>query len=992
MQTEIPQRVDTPPPPVPERNPTRPGYTLRIQQIQQQHHQLEQEHQFEQERQLQEKPPVNHQETSDLPQPQLEHRRRVTSPSDAEVSRFLRETRPGLQRRETSPDSCRDDPSAQRVGGRRVFPAIHQILHHPQPRRVRSIMAGTRRTGYLDVAAANTQRITPHQIFLRGQVKRQQDATDEWARRTGKSAPPYQFEDFIGKGAYGRVFRAVHKVSQQQFAIKVMDADAVDIRANAKFRDESIKEFMHETKVLKKLAGAPNVNQIFDVMEVEAQLWIISEYVPGGSVKTLMQGTGGKLDESYILVIAREVAKGLKAVHNSGIIHRDLKAANIMVHEEGRVQIIDFGVSGLMETKADKRGTIIGTFNWMAPELLKHAKGDLGDDRQAPDGTKFGIEIDVWSYGCTLFEMARGRPPNAGLMGARQIESMLKRNNPKLKPEDGFSQRLCDLVAFVLELKPERRPAMDNVLRHPYIHETEKSHPTTILRQLIRVYEDWASSGGQRQSLIQPSGAAAAEFPEDPKDLGDWRFSVVNIGESAYDNVDNTIPSFHNDPTMDPTMDLELAQREENNLNSLIPESSYTPDASPRLTSNPADGPDDNLDPTHGITMKTTASEELRILGVGARFANFFEGAGYSGSEATQSAEPSRPHSDLLLRNDTSESDASQKENKKKSNFRGTPVDTARANQSEQPVEQPIDREARRGTLLQTWDFDMASRPAQEPQHELAPGASIIPDWNQNHRVPNHSFEDLGAPDDHVEVVGQSYAFPSRPALHHYATAPVEPPMVQNNIDTASSRQTLDLDALMNEGIHNYDAPPLQQYGYNALSPQRYDAPNPYQSYVNAAGPAAVIDSHHYGYNAPSPRNDYHVDAISPATRAEPEDDQSQYATITGHAATNGTSSYDLTERAPGTYNGLTHTPAESFDGSDPDEIARPSPPSAAAMADDAPVEVVEAELLRLSHAWERALRSAADFWGDGPTMNSDTDGEDGGGDSTGLDDNQAEY
>ena len=67
-----------------------------------------------------------------------------------------------------------------------------------------------------------------------------------------------------------------------------MDADAIDIQANAKIRDDSIKEIMHETKVLKKLTGAPNVNQIFDVMEVEAQLWIISEYVPGGSVKTLV--------------------------------------------------------------------------------------------------------------------------------------------------------------------------------------------------------------------------------------------------------------------------------------------------------------------------------------------------------------------------------------------------------------------------------------------------------------------------------------------------------------------------------------------------------------------------------------------------------------------------------------------------------------------------------------------------------------------------------
>ena len=585
--------------------------------------------------------------------------------------------------------------------------------------------------------------------------------------------------------------------------------------------------------------------------------------------------------------------------------------------------------------------------------------------------------------------MAKGKPPNAGLMGARQIESMLKRNNPKLKPEDGFSQGLCDLVAYMLELKPERRPSMDDVLRHPYIHETEETYPTTILRKLISVYEDWASSGGQRQSLIQPSGAAAAEFPEDPKDFGNWRFSVVNIGESAYDNVDNSIPSFHLDPAMDPTMDLELAQREENNLNSFIRESSYTPDASPRLPGSLADHSDDKNDPTHGMTMKTTASEELRILGVGARFADFFEGAGYSGSEATQWAESSRPRSDLLLRNDTSESDASQKENsRKKTNFRGTPVDTARANQSEQSVEQPFDRDARRGTLLQTWDFDSASRPAQEHQDEPAQGPNVIPDWHQNHRTPNHNLEDLGTPGDDVEVAGHPYAFPSRPALHHYATAPVEPPMLHNSSDTATSRQTLDLDALMNEGMYTYNAPPPQQYGYNALPSQQYNAPAPYQSYTNAAGPAAMIEAHDYRYNAPSPRNDYHIDAISPTTRAGPEDDQSQYATITGHPITNGTSSYDLTERARGTYNGLSHTPTDSFNGSTPDETARPSPPSAAAMASDATVEVMEAELLRLSRGWEQGLRSAAELWGDDPAGETDTDGEDDGGSNTGLDDN----
>ena len=561
--------------------------------------------------------------------------------------------------------------------------------------------------------------------------------------------------------------------------------------------------------------------------------------------------------------------------------------------------------------------------------------------------------------------MAKGKPPNAGLMTARQIESMLKRMNPKLKPEDGFSQDLCNLVAYVLELDPQKRPSMEDVLRHPYIDETDYTQPTTTLRQLIKVYEAWASSGGQRQSLIQPSGAAPAEFPEDPKDDAGWRFSVVNIGDSAYENVDQPIPSFHIDPAMDPTMDLEMAQREENNLNSLIPESSYTPDASPRLPSNLADHPDNAFDSTHVATMKTTASEESRIRGVGARFADFFEGAGYSGSEATQPAESSRPRSDLALRNDASESDASQKENKKKLSFRGTPVDTTRANQSEQPVERRPERDARRGTLLQTWDFDSTSRPAQEPQHDFSQGPSILPGWNEDLGAPKHSIEDLGAPGDDVEVDGRVYAFPSRPAVHNFATAPSDPPMLHNNIDTATSRHTLDLDALMN-GDLAYDAP----------TPQLYNSPAPYQPYANVAAPTAMSDTHDYGYDAPSTRNDYQIEAVSPTTRAQPQDeqdDQSQYATITGHSNTNGSSSYDLTEHARGTYNGLTHTPPDSLNGSPHDEMARPSPPTAAAMAYDAPTEVREAELLRQALGYEQALREAAELWG---AEVSDTDGE----------------
>ena len=201
VQAENSRRVESPPPPIPERNPTRPSYTARIQEI-------EQEHRLELARQIQDNPARSHQQTPGTSQNHPRHRRRATSPTDAEVSDYLRSTRPGLRRREALPQAHRGNPTIQEVAGRRVPRAFDQELHHPQPRRPPPDMAAIRRTSYLDVAAATNQRITPHQIFLKGQVQRQQDATDEWARRTGKPAPPYKFEDFIGKGAYGRVFRA----------------------------------------------------------------------------------------------------------------------------------------------------------------------------------------------------------------------------------------------------------------------------------------------------------------------------------------------------------------------------------------------------------------------------------------------------------------------------------------------------------------------------------------------------------------------------------------------------------------------------------------------------------------------------------------------------------------------------------------------------------------------------------------------------------------
>ena len=105
------------------------------------------------------------------------------------------------------------------------------------------------------------------------------------------------------------------------------------------------------------------------------------------------------LEEAFIVPIARELAVALEHVHEAGVLHRDIKCGNVLISEDGRLQLCDFGVAARMESDASKRSTIVGTPYWMAPEM--HSDIDQG----------YGFEIDCWAFGCTVYEMATGMPP-----------------------------------------------------------------------------------------------------------------------------------------------------------------------------------------------------------------------------------------------------------------------------------------------------------------------------------------------------------------------------------------------------------------------------------------------------------------------------------------------------------------------------------------------------------------------------------------------------
>lgn len=145
---------------------------------------------------------------------------------------------------------------------------------------------------FLDPSSA-ISAITKHKAEAIKLAREQGVAVEEMCRRAKSEPPNYEFEELIGKGSYGRVYKGHQTPSRRLVAIKVMDIDSMDYKSGRDFKDESIKDFIHETNVLKQVkdSGARNINELIEAVSIQSQLWLVCEYCPGGSVRTLVSSS-----------------------------------------------------------------------------------------------------------------------------------------------------------------------------------------------------------------------------------------------------------------------------------------------------------------------------------------------------------------------------------------------------------------------------------------------------------------------------------------------------------------------------------------------------------------------------------------------------------------------------------------------------------------------------------------------------------------------------
>ena len=189
------------------------------------------------------------------------------------------------------------------------------------------------------------------------------------------------------------------------------------------------------------------------------------EYVAGGSLKDILK-VRGSLQELYIAIVMRELLLALQFLHSQGQIHRDIKAANVLLSREGEVKLADFGVSAQITASVSKRHSFVGTPYWMAPEVITQADYDQ--------------KADIWSIGITAVELAKGEPPHSQYAPMKAL--FLIQSSPPPMLESTFSPSFQDFVRLCLARDPAERPDADALLRHKFITTAKK---TSFLTDLL---------------------------------------------------------------------------------------------------------------------------------------------------------------------------------------------------------------------------------------------------------------------------------------------------------------------------------------------------------------------------------------------------------------------------------------------------------------------------------------------------------------------------
>ncbi|ATY64699.1 mitogen activated kinase kinase kinase mekk3 [Cordyceps militaris] len=263
----------------------------------------------------------------------------------------------------------------------------------------------------------------------------------------------------IGKGTYGRVYLGMNATTGEFLAVKEVEVNAKAAGGDKNKMREMVAALDQEIDTMQHLDHI-NIVQYLGCERKETSISIFLEYISGGSIGSCLR-KHGRFEESVVSSLTRQTLSGLAYLHREGILHRDLKADNILLDLDGTCKISDFGISKKTDNiyGNDKTNNMQGSVFWMAPEVIRS------------QGEGYSAKVDIWSLGCVVLEMFTGRRPWSKEEAVGAIYKIANGETPPM-PEDLDLMIPPLAVAFMadcFQVNPGERPTAEVLLsQHPF--------------------------------------------------------------------------------------------------------------------------------------------------------------------------------------------------------------------------------------------------------------------------------------------------------------------------------------------------------------------------------------------------------------------------------------------------------------------------------------------------------------------------------------------
>mmetsp|Transcript_9756 Transcript_9756/g.16191 ORF Transcript_9756/g.16191 Transcript_9756/m.16191 type:complete len:646 (+) Transcript_9756:220-2157(+) len=287
------------------------------------------------------------------------------------------------------------------------------------------------------------------------------------------STMKYFLKDKIGEGAYGKVYRSVDTTTKKEYAIKI-----------SKLTDDNREYLMDELELLKKLRS-PHIVMVYEGFTVISKLWLVMEHCIGGSILDVMKMSKIEaLNEPLLKGVIASLLVALDFLHRHRVIHRDIKASNLVLTVGGRIKVIDFGVSAELKEGEECKNTVIGSPYWMAPEVI--------------EGSDYNAKADVWSLGMTMLELCEPKHPMFSVHPVSVLFKIVTADPPRLRkrfhPE--FSSGVDDFFSKCMQKDPAERKSSSELLAHEWLQKTvndivagdEKNSPGSSVDALEQLF------------------------------------------------------------------------------------------------------------------------------------------------------------------------------------------------------------------------------------------------------------------------------------------------------------------------------------------------------------------------------------------------------------------------------------------------------------------------------------------------------------------------